>query len=104
MSPSELVMVADTGGTPVATITGKLNNDPDPTAALSAPAPKPAATTATISHPVMRASPSSLTRGPRSVRRRVAPGVPGTGVGQRLNAGPVATTSPGRLAQAAPGS
>jgi hypothetical protein len=55
-------MVAGTGGRPTASSTGKLTSEPEPTAALMALAPNPAATTATISTPVMRASASSLTR------------------------------------------
>src|SRR3954454_10656134 len=61
-SPSELLIVAVTGGRPTASSTGKVTRVPEPTTALMPPAANPAAATATICHPVMRPSPRSLAR------------------------------------------
>src|SRR3954470_17255492 len=66
--PRELLIVAGTGGRPTASSTGKLTKVPEPTTELMPPAANPAAATATISHPVMRSSPSSLTRRPSHAR------------------------------------
>src|SRR3954465_1656891 len=60
--PRELLIVAGTGGRPTARSTGKLTKVPEPTTALMPPAANPATATATISHPVMRTSLSSLAR------------------------------------------
>src|SRR3954447_9647806 len=56
-SPRELETVAVTGGSPTASSTGKVTRVPEPTTALMEPAARPARATATISHPVMPASP-----------------------------------------------
>src|SRR3954447_7238298 len=55
--PSELEIVAVTGGGPTASSTGKVTRVPEPTTALIELAATPASTTATISHAVMPASP-----------------------------------------------
>ena len=63
-SPMELLIDAVTGGRPTARRAGKVTRVPEPTTALMPPAAKPAAATASISHPVMRTSPTSLARRP----------------------------------------
>src|SRR3954447_26206482 len=66
--PRELLVVAGTGGRPTASSTGKLTKVPETTTEMMPPAANPAAAADTISHPVMRSSPSSLTRRPAHAR------------------------------------